>query len=159
MQERCWEYLILQPLLIPTQSELKYWEEWTMLRQPLASLMRQANITYVFCLPNSHFCYHISIDFLVSIEWASQGARYSLSRQVVNFESTLDQLRTMMGSNVTNFLAKSIAIMVFGSNDYINNYLMPSIYSSSYTYSPSEFANLLLNHYGRQLLVKIRNLN
>ncbi|EOY16930.1 GDSL-like Lipase/Acylhydrolase superfamily protein isoform 2 [Theobroma cacao] len=80
------------------------------------------------------------------------GARYSLSRQVVNFESTLDQLRTMMGSNVTNFLAKSIAIMVFGSNDYINNYLMPSIYSSSYTYSPSEFANLLLNHYGRQLL-------
>ncbi|XP_007019704.2 PREDICTED: GDSL esterase/lipase At1g71250 [Theobroma cacao] len=80
------------------------------------------------------------------------GARYSLSRQVVNFESTLDQLRTMMGSNVTNFLAKSIAIMVFGSNDYINNYLMPSIYSSSYTYNPSEFANLLLNHYGRQLL-------
>ncbi|XP_021300042.1 GDSL esterase/lipase At1g71250 [Herrania umbratica] len=80
------------------------------------------------------------------------GARYSLSQQVVNFESTLDQLRKMMGSNVTSFLAKSIAIMVFGSNDYINNYLMPSIYSSSYTYSPSEFANLLLNHYGRQLL-------
>ncbi|OMO77682.1 Lipase, GDSL [Corchorus olitorius] len=80
------------------------------------------------------------------------GARYSLSQQVVNFESTLDQLKTMMeSSNLTNFLGKSIAILVFGSNDYINNYLMPSIYSSSHTYNPSQFGNLLLNSYARQL--------
>ncbi|GLT30236.1 hypothetical protein SLA2020_050490 [Shorea laevis] len=81
------------------------------------------------------------------------GERYSLSQQVLNFESTLEQLRTVLdGRNLTDFLAKSIAILVFGSNDYINNYLMPSMYSSSYVYSPPEFANLLLNHYARQLL-------
>ncbi|XP_065869484.1 GDSL esterase/lipase At1g71250 [Euphorbia lathyris] len=81
------------------------------------------------------------------------GERYSLSQQVINFENTLSQLRTMMnGTNLTQYLSKSLAVMVFGSNDYINNYLMPSIYSSSSNYSPPAFANLLLNHYARQLL-------
>lgn len=44
--------------------------------------------------------------------------------------------------------------MVFGSNDYINNYLMPSMYPSSFQYSPPDFANLLLNHYARQIVVR-----
>ncbi|XP_004290271.1 PREDICTED: GDSL esterase/lipase At1g71250 [Fragaria vesca subsp. vesca] len=80
------------------------------------------------------------------------GDRYSLSRQVMNFESTLNQLRTMMGgTNLTQYLAKSIAVLVFGSNDYINNYLMP-FYNSSYTYSPPAFANLLLSRYATQIL-------
>lgn len=81
------------------------------------------------------------------------GERYSLSQQVLNFESTLDHLRSLMnGTNLSRYLAKSIAVLVFGNNDYINNYLMPSIYTSSYNYSPSEFANLLLNTYARQIL-------
>ncbi|KAM5550176.1 GDSL esterase/lipase [Rosa sericea] len=81
------------------------------------------------------------------------GDRYTLSRQVLNFETTLNQLRTMMGgTNLTQYLAKSIAVLVFGSNDYINNYLMPSLYSSSYTYTPPAFANLLLNRYATQIL-------
>lgn len=83
-----------------------------------------------------------------------QGQRYSLSQQVLNFETTLNQLKTMIsGKNLTDYLGKSIAVLVFGSNDYINNYLMPSLYSSSFTYSPPDFANLLLNRYARQLLV------
>ncbi|KAJ6762246.1 GDSL-LIKE LIPASE/ACYLHYDROLASE-RELATED [Salix koriyanagi] len=81
------------------------------------------------------------------------GQRYSLSQQVLNFETTLNQIRTLMsGGNLTEYLGKSVAVLVFGSNDYINNYLMPSIYSSSYYYNPPDFANLLLNHYTRQLL-------
>ncbi|GAV72008.1 Lipase_GDSL domain-containing protein [Cephalotus follicularis] len=84
------------------------------------------------------------------------GQRYSLSKQVLNFEDNLNQLRAMMGAtNLTEYLAKSIAVMVFGSNDYINNYLLPSIYSSSFTYSPPAYANLLLNSYARQLLVAL----
>lgn len=83
-----------------------------------------------------------------------QGERYSLSQQVLNFETTLKQLRTMMNeTNLSQYLAKSIAILVFGSNDYINNYLMPFMYTSSSNYTPPEFANLLLNSYARQLLV------
>lgn len=85
-----------------------------------------------------------------------QGERYSLSKQVLNFEATLNQLRTLMnGTTLSQYLAKSIAILVFGSNDYINNYLMPSIYPSSYIYNPPDFANLLLNRYTRQILVFI----
>ncbi|KAM3380916.1 GDSL esterase/lipase [Capsicum galapagoense] len=79
--------------------------------------------------------------------------RYPLSQQVMNFESTLSQLRTMMSpDDLNNYLSRSIAVMVFGSNDYINNYLMPSIYTSSINYNPQQFANLLLNRYARQLV-------
>ncbi|XP_031251411.1 GDSL esterase/lipase At1g71250-like [Pistacia vera] len=81
------------------------------------------------------------------------GQRYTLSQQVLNFETnTLNQLRSMMGaSKLTDYLAKSISILAFGSNDYINNYLL-STYPSQYTYTPQQFANLLLNRYARQLL-------
>ncbi|KAL9234237.1 hypothetical protein vseg_009128 [Gypsophila vaccaria] len=81
------------------------------------------------------------------------GDRFSLSQQVVNFERTLDQLRNLIGAqNMTRYLQRSIAFMSFGSNDYINNYLLPSMYDSSLNYKPPEFANLLLDHYARQLL-------
>lgn len=82
-----------------------------------------------------------------------QGERYTLSQQVLNFETTLSQLRTLLGGNLTQYLAKSIAVLVFGSNDYINNYLLPSLYPSSYTYNPQDYANLLLNRYARQIIV------
>ncbi|KAL5843147.1 hypothetical protein ACOSQ4_009105 [Xanthoceras sorbifolium] len=81
------------------------------------------------------------------------GERFSLSQQVLNFESTLNQLRTLMpAGNLTSYLAKSVAVLLFGSNDYINNYLMPSLYPSRSLYTPPQFANLLLNHYARQLI-------
>ncbi|XP_071712119.1 GDSL esterase/lipase At1g71250-like [Rutidosis leptorrhynchoides] len=80
------------------------------------------------------------------------GDRFSLNQQVVNFETTLSQLRNMMSpTNLTQLLSNSIVVMVFGSNDYINNYLMPNLYASSRNYNPQAFANLLLNHYARQL--------
>lgn len=59
----------------------------------------------------------------------------------------------MSPDDLNNYLSRSIAVMVFGSNDYINNYLMPSIYTSSINYNPQQFANLLLNRYARQLVV------
>lgn len=82
-----------------------------------------------------------------------QGQRYTLSQQVINFETTLSQLRTMMSAqNLSSYLSRSIAVLVFGSNDYISNYLLPSMYPSSFNYNPTQFANLLLNHYARQLV-------
>lgn len=81
---------------------------------------------------------------------------------MLNFENNLDSIRAVLGTgrSYNQFLARSIAVMVFGSNDYINNYLLPSLYNSGYTYTPEQFANLLLNHYTRQILVSIRaNLN
>ncbi|KAL0800808.1 hypothetical protein Bca101_055983 [Brassica carinata] len=81
------------------------------------------------------------------------GDRFSMNRQMLNLGTTLIQLRTMMSpQNLTDYLARSLVILVFGSNDYINNYLMPNLYSSSRIYRPPEFANLLLSQYARQLL-------
>ncbi|KAJ4809997.1 GDSL esterase/lipase [Rhynchospora pubera] len=82
------------------------------------------------------------------------GERYSLNQQVLNFESDLNSIRAVLGTDrsYNQFLARSIAVMVFGSNDYINNYLLPSLYNSGYNYTPEQFANLLLNHYTRQIL-------
>ncbi|TKY68038.1 GDSL esterase/lipase [Spatholobus suberectus] len=81
------------------------------------------------------------------------GDRYSLSQQVLNFENTLNQYRTMMNATTLNqFLAKSIAVVVTGNNDYINNYLLPGLYGSSYNYTVQEFGNLLVNSLGRLLL-------
>ncbi|CAA7039037.1 unnamed protein product [Microthlaspi erraticum] len=80
------------------------------------------------------------------------GDRFSLSQQMVNLQTTLSQLRTMMSpQNYTDHLARSLVVLVFGSNDYINNYLMPNLYLSSTRYRPAEFANLLLTQYARQL--------
>ncbi|EPS71849.1 hypothetical protein M569_02907, partial [Genlisea aurea] len=80
------------------------------------------------------------------------GERYSLTKQVLNFETTLGQLqRVISGGNLGEYLSRAVAVLVFGSNDYLNNYLLPAIYPSSYNYSPSEFATLLLNRYYRQL--------
>ncbi|XP_039042756.1 GDSL esterase/lipase At5g08460-like [Hibiscus syriacus] len=80
------------------------------------------------------------------------GDRFSLTQQVENFKSTLDQLQNQMDQEMLNqHLRKSLLVTNIGSNDYINNYLMPSIYSSSSTYTPEAFANLLINKYAGQI--------
>ncbi|XXG87001.1 hypothetical protein AAC387_Pa11g1796 [Persea americana] len=81
------------------------------------------------------------------------GARFSLSQQVLNFENNLNDLRNLMGAgNLAVYLAKSIVFVIVGSNDYINNYLLPNLYNSSSSYNPQDYADLLLNHYTRQIL-------
>lgn len=82
-----------------------------------------------------------------------QGERISLSEQVVNFESMLEGLRNEIGEGFERYMEKAVAVLVFGSNDYINNYLMPSLYSSSYNYNPQAYADLLIQRYTRQILV------
>lgn len=56
-------------------------------------------------------------------------------------------------NSLSQYLAKSLVVIVLGSNDYINNYLEPSFYTSSYFYTPNDYADLLINHYTRQILV------
>nr|GFA11430.1 cell division cycle protein 48 homolog [Tanacetum cinerariifolium] len=68
------------------------------------------------------------------------------------------QGRMLSLANLTQLFSNSIVVMVFSSNDNINNYLLPKLYRSSRTYNPEEFADLLLNHYRRQLLEDIGGL-
>ncbi|KAL5219858.1 hypothetical protein ABZP36_024571 [Zizania latifolia] len=82
------------------------------------------------------------------------GDRFSLSQQVLNLESNLETIRSQMRDDegYHKYLASSIAVMVLGSNDYINNYLLTSLYDSANNYSPEDYADLLINHYSRQIL-------
>jgi hypothetical protein len=52
---------------------------------------------------------------------------------------------------VAKYLSKSIFLFSFESNDYINNYLQPSIYSTHQRYSQKRFRDLLLSEYSKQL--------
>ncbi|KAK1276182.1 GDSL esterase/lipase [Acorus gramineus] len=81
------------------------------------------------------------------------GERYSMRDQVLNFETTLNDIRSMnQGGNLSHYLVRSIAVVVLGSNDYINNYLLPDLYFSSHNYTAPDYANLLMNSYSRQLM-------
>ncbi|XP_057432120.1 GDSL esterase/lipase At1g71250-like [Lotus japonicus] len=81
------------------------------------------------------------------------GDRYSLSQQVMNFNNTLNKYKTMMNATaLSQYLAKSITIMVSGNNDYINNYLLPELYRTSSNYTAQEFGNLLVSKYKQQIM-------
>ncbi|KAL8473883.1 hypothetical protein ACS0TY_030661 [Phlomoides rotata] len=65
---------------------------------------------------------------------------------------TLNELRRQMeDGEFSYYLGKAIVVMTLGSNDYINNYLQPS-YTSSYLYTPQDYADLLINRYATQIL-------
>ncbi|KAM7523574.1 hypothetical protein LguiA_013476 [Lonicera macranthoides] len=81
------------------------------------------------------------------------GERFSVNDQVQNFENTLEQLRDQMDDQeLKEYLGKSVAVLILGSNDYLNNYLLPSIYPTSYLYNTKDYADLLIKHYTRQIL-------
>ncbi|KAG5529025.1 hypothetical protein RHGRI_029631 [Rhododendron griersonianum] len=83
------------------------------------------------------------------------GQRFSLSQQVENFEKTLNQLRNNMNMSdeeISHYLSKALVVMTLGSNDYINNYLVPSMYPTSFMYNPKDYADLLIKRYARQIL-------
>lgn len=84
-----------------------------------------------------------------------QGDRFPLSQQVENFGSTLSQVKKQIGEKgFSQYVAKSLVLIILGSNDYINNYLLPSYYSTSKTYNPRDYADLLINHYTKHIMVR-----
>ncbi|XP_030471645.1 GDSL esterase/lipase At5g08460 [Syzygium oleosum] len=86
------------------------------------------------------------------------GDRFSLRRQVDNFRSTLSQLKNQMGEEeLRQYLAKSLVMMNLGSNDYVNNYLMPSLYDTSSLFNPCDYAQILITNYTTHI-VALHNL-
>lgn len=79
-----------------------------------------------------------------------------MDQQVANFANTVQELsRFFRGdtNQVKNYLGRCIFYSGMGSNDYLNNYFMPSFYSTSSDYTTQAYANLLLQDYTRQLTV------
>ncbi|KAI3926196.1 hypothetical protein MKW98_028332 [Papaver atlanticum] len=78
----------------------------------------------------------------------------ALDEQINYFNSTVtNDLPTIYSIPpiLSATLAKSIFIVSTGSNDYLNSYLKPQFSNSSQTYTPQQFANLLLDTFEQQL--------
>uniref|UniRef100_A0A1D1YV58 GDSL esterase/lipase 7 n=1 Tax=Anthurium amnicola TaxID=1678845 RepID=A0A1D1YV58_9ARAE len=82
------------------------------------------------------------------------GARVTFNGQIALFGRTVTtQLPLLIPdpAALSQYLAKSVFVINIGSNDYINNYLLPSTYASSRVYSGDAFADLLIETYTQQL--------
>lgn len=77
--------------------------------------------------------------------------------QLKNHQETISRIVNLLGNkDATNaHLNKCLYSVGIGSNDYINNYLMPEKYQSSRLYTPSQYATLLTQQYAQQLKVQI----
>ncbi|GJU56484.1 GDSL-like lipase/acylhydrolase superfamily protein [Tanacetum coccineum] len=81
------------------------------------------------------------------------GERISFRQQVENFASNLYKLKYEMGEEqLSEYLKKSLAVVIMGSNDYINNYLLTSLYATSYIYTPTTYTDILIQRYMEQIL-------
>ncbi|CAN0896003.1 GDSL esterase/lipase At1g74460 [Linum grandiflorum] len=77
--------------------------------------------------------------------------RFSLSRQIELFQGTQQLIVDKIGKQEADkFFMKSKYVVALGSNDFINNYLMP-VYSDSWTYNDQTFIDYLMETLGSQL--------
>jgi len=58
-------------------------------------------------------------------------------------------------NRTAGYLNRCIYSIGLGSEDYLNNYFLPRIYSSSTQYSSDQYANLLIQQYAQYLRVGI----
>lgn len=87
------------------------------------------------------------------------GARISFSGQVRNHQNIVTQIVNILGdpNAAADYLNKCIYSIGLGSNDYLNNYFMPQIYSSSRQYTPDQYAQILIQQYTQQLSILYNN--
>ncbi|KAJ8769107.1 hypothetical protein K2173_000882 [Erythroxylum novogranatense] len=81
------------------------------------------------------------------------GDRFNFREQVESFESSLSKLSNQMNEDdLIQYLARSLVVINIGSNDYINNYLLPSIYSTSSIYNSKDYTDLLIRTYTTHIM-------
>ncbi|KAL5776268.1 hypothetical protein ACOSP7_009194 [Xanthoceras sorbifolium] len=77
--------------------------------------------------------------------------RIPFAQQIKNFQNTLDQVTENLGADdVSKAIARCLFFVGMGSNDYLNNYLMPN-YATRNQYNGQQFAQLLVQEYQLQL--------
>ncbi|XP_009379054.2 GDSL esterase/lipase At1g33811 [Pyrus x bretschneideri] len=82
------------------------------------------------------------------------GAHMSMNQQVANFGNAVLEMRRLFRGDaiaLNTYLSRCIFYSGMGSNDYLNNYFMPSFYTSSSNYTTQAYAAVLLQDYSRQL--------
>ncbi|RRT74411.1 hypothetical protein B296_00013137 [Ensete ventricosum] len=81
-----------------------------------------------------------------------QGNLFSMDDQIANFNITLQQLNSQLGDDTGSFLAESLFFLNMGSNDYVNNYLLP-FSDKPKKYTPEAFSDRLIQSYKQQLMI------
>lgn len=82
-----------------------------------------------------------------------QVGRIPFNQQISNFESTLDQITSRLGAaQAASSIGRCIFFVGMGSNDYLNNYLLPN-YPTRLQYDGDQYADLLVQQFNRQLTV------
>ncbi|KAI5683778.1 hypothetical protein M9H77_05006 [Catharanthus roseus] len=77
--------------------------------------------------------------------------RFSLSKQIELFMGVQDLIREKIGTDEANkFFEDGRYVVALGSNDFINNYLMP-VYKDSWTYNDQSFVQYLMDTFRGQL--------
>ncbi|KAI3466780.1 hypothetical protein Pfo_023443 [Paulownia fortunei] len=81
------------------------------------------------------------------------GDRISMNKQLFNHGITVFKIALLLGNATLarDHLNKCLYIVNMGSNDYLNNYLLPQYYLSSIFYTPEKFAAMLTKQYSEQL--------
>lgn len=79
--------------------------------------------------------------------------RFSLYKQIELFQGTQEMIKAKIGpTEAGKFFQEARYVVALGSNDFINNYLMP-VYSDSWTYNDATFIDYLMETLNRQLQV------
>ncbi|KAK2439710.1 GDSL Lipase/Acylhydrolase superfamily protein [Trifolium repens] len=77
--------------------------------------------------------------------------RIPFDEQLRNFENTLNEITGNLGADyMATELSRCIFFVGMGSNDYLNNYLMPN-YNTRNQYNGQQYADLLVQTYNNQL--------
>ncbi|KAJ7978435.1 GDSL esterase/lipase [Quillaja saponaria] len=77
--------------------------------------------------------------------------RFSLYKQIKLFQGTQELVRSKIGKEeAEKFFQGARYVVALGSNDFINNYLMP-VYSDSWTYNDQSFVEYLMETLQEQL--------
>ncbi|XP_027333430.1 GDSL esterase/lipase At1g74460-like [Abrus precatorius] len=77
--------------------------------------------------------------------------RFSLDKQIELFQGTQKLIRGKIGKREADkFFQEANYVVALGSNDFINNYLMP-VYRDSWTYNDETFMDYLIGTLQRQL--------
>ncbi|XP_052179415.1 GDSL esterase/lipase At1g74460 [Diospyros lotus] len=79
--------------------------------------------------------------------------KFSLYKQIELFRGTRELITARIGKDASDkFFQESLYVVALGSNDFINNYLMP-VYSDSWTYSEQGFITYLMETLQAQLRI------
>ena len=83
-----------------------------------------------------------------------------MGEQLRNHNIIIRQIRRSMRNNnsaTMAYLKQCLYMVEIGSNDYLNNYYVPSFYSTSRRFSTQEYATRLINQLSLQLEVRPYN--